>query len=413
MKETNNVFKAIIKKILLISIIIILIVYLIYNTVKVVISPTDTFVVEEGVLESEETVDAYVIRSETVLQGNNYMNGMEKAIVEGNRVAKGESVFRYYVNGEDTIKSEIEELDKQIAEAQKEVQKNETIIFPTDVEILKNKIKDLEEKIYKTNNIEEINNYKKEISEYTYKISTIVGDLSQPGSHLKELINKKKECMDKLINGAEEIKSTESGTVSYRVDNLEEIFTVGDFNYLTKDFLNSLNLKTGQLIETSSQKGKIITEFYCYLAAVMDSDMAMQAKVGDNIKIELDTEHKIDAEIVHITEESESRIIVFKVEDLPEKLINYRKLSVNVIWWQENGLKVPNSAIIEENGKYYLERNRAGYNVKVLVKILKQSDTYSIVTNYTTEELYDMGYSYDDIKNSYTIKQYDKVKINN
>ena len=108
MKETNNVFKAIIKKILLISIIIILIVYLIYNTVKVVISPTDTFVVEEGVLESEETVDAYVIRSETVLQGNNYMNGMEKAIVEGNRVAKGESVFRYYVNGEDTIKSEID-----------------------------------------------------------------------------------------------------------------------------------------------------------------------------------------------------------------------------------------------------------------------------------------------------------------
>ena len=336
MKETNNVFKAIIKKILLISIIIILIVYLIYNTVKVVISPTDTFVVEEGVLESEETVDAYVIRSETVLQGNNYMNGMEKAIVEGNRVAKGESVFRYYVNGEDTIKSEIEELDKQIAEAQKEVQKNETIIFPTDVEILKNKIKDLEEKIYKTNNIEEINNYKKEISEYTYKISTIVGDLSQPGSHLKELINKKKECMDKLINGAEEIKSTESGTVSYRVDNLEEIFTVGDFNYLTKDFLNSLNLKTGQLIETSDQKGKIITEFYCYLAAFIDSDMAMQAKIGDNVKIELDTEHKINAEIVKINEETEGRTIVFKVEDLPEKLINYRKLSVSVIWWQEN-----------------------------------------------------------------------------
>ena len=76
-------------------------------------------------------------------------------------------------------------------------------------------------------------------------------------------------------------------------------------------------------------------------------------------------------------------------------------------------MKVPNSALIEENGKYYLERNRAGYNVKVLVKVLKQSDTYSIVTNYTTKELYDMGYSYDEIKNSYSIKQYDKVKINN
>lgn len=56
-----------------------MIVYLIYNTVRLIMRPTDTFVVEQGNLDLSESVDAYVIRDEVVLQGNNYMNGMEKS----------------------------------------------------------------------------------------------------------------------------------------------------------------------------------------------------------------------------------------------------------------------------------------------------------------------------------------------
>ena len=412
MKEQKSFFKSIMLKILIAIIVVILFAYLIYNTATLVMSPTNTFVVEEGVLSSEEIVDAYVIRNETVLQGNNYMNGMEKVIVEGNRVAKGEPVFRYYVNGEDTIKNEIAELDKQIAEAT-EAQNPEDTIYNTDIQTLKDRIRELEEKIYTTNSVEEINNYKKEIDDYMRKISTIVGESSATGTYLKELINQKNECLNKLTNGAEEIISNESGTVSYRVDNLEEIFTVGDFTYLTTEFLDGVNLRTGELIETSDQKGKIITEFNCYLAVVMNSDTAMNAEIGDDVKIALDLENTVEAEIVHINQEEEARVLVFKVNDLPEKLINYRKLSVSVIWWQESGLKVPKSALIEEDGKYFLERTRSGYTAKVLVKVLNQNDSYAIVKNYETQELQDLGYSYSEIRNMYTIKQYDTIKIQN
>ncbi len=406
-KKQKKTFKTIIIRILLVFIVLILISYLIYNAIKLLINPTDTYVVEEGVLNEEETVDAYVIRNEVILQGDNYMNGMEKTIVEGSRVGKDESVFRYYVNGEDTIKSEIADLDLKIAEAQK----NENIAFNTDIEVLKNKIKELEEKIYQTNNKEEINNYQKEIDEYTYKISTIVGELSPQGSYLKELIDQKTACLKKLTDGAEEIKATESGTVSYRIDNLEEVFTTTDFSYLTKDFLDSLNLKTGELIESSDEKGKIITEFGCYLAVVMNSEMANNAKVDDNIIVEIDNENRLNAQIIQINEGEDSRILILKLKDLPEKLINYRKLAVNIIWWQETGLKVPKSSLIEEDGKFYLERSRAGYNVKVLVKVLKQNESYAIVKNFETKELQEMGYSYKEIKDMYTIKQYDRVVI--
>lgn len=370
-------------------------------------SPTDTFVVENGTLNVSETVDAYVIRNEKVLQGKNYMNGMEKTISEGKRAAAGEAVFRYYVNGEDTIKAEISELDKKISEAQK----SEKLIYNTDIDVLKNKIKALEEKIYNTNNLEEIENYKKEIDDYTYKISTIVGELSPAGSYLKDLINQKTEYLKKLTSGAEEIKTDVSGTVSYRVDNLESILTASDFSYLNKKFLDDLDLKSGELIETNNEKGKIITEFNCYLAMEMDSDSAMNAKVGDKVKIQYNTDSSIESEISYIKDEDKSRIIVFKINDLPEKLINYRKLTVDVIWWEYSGLKVPNTAILTENDKTYVERNRSGYNAKVLVKVLKQNDSYAIVDNYTTQELQDLGYSYDEIKNMYSIKQYDKIMI--
>jgi len=399
--------KNVVGKIFLVLIVIILIIYLIYNTARLIMSPTDTFVVENGTLNVSETVDAYVIRNEKVLQGKNYMNGMEKTISEGKRAAAGEAVFRYYVNGEDTIKAEISELDKKISEAQK----SEKLIYNTDIDVLKNKIKALEEKIYNTNNLEEIENYKKEIDDYTYKISTIVGELSPAGSYLKDLINQKTEYLKKLTSGAEEIKTDVSGTVSYRVDNLESILTASDFSYLNKKFLDDLDLKSGELIETNNEKGKIITEFNCYLAMEMDSDSAMNAKVGDKVKIQYNTDSSIESEISYIKDEDKSRIIVFKINDLPEKLINYRKLTVDVIWWEYSGLKVPNTAILTENDKTYVERNRSGYNAKVLVKVLKQNDSYAIVDNYTTQELQDLGYSYDEIKNMYSIKQYDKIMI--
>lgn len=396
-------------KIFLIFLGILVIAYLIFNTVRLVMSPNDTYVVEKGVLNLKESAEAYVIRNEIVLQGANYKNGMEKVVTEGKRVAKGEPVFRYYVNGESTIKNEIAEIDKKIAEAQK----NEKPIYNTDIEVLKSKIKDLEEKIYQSNNIEEINNYKKEINDYTYKVSTIVGNYSQAGSYLKELVDQKNAYLNKLTDGAEEVNSDYSGSVSYRIDNLEDIFTTNDFSYLKKDFLDKLNLRTGQLIETSNEKGKVITEFACYLAVEMNSDAAKKATIGTKVKIELDVDNRFNAEIVAINEENDCRIVVFKINDLPEKLINYRKMSVGVIWWETTGLKVPNSALIERDGEMYIQRNRAGYSAEVLVKVLQQNDAYSIVDNYSSKELQEKGYSYDEIQNRYTIKQYDKINIQN
>ena len=105
---------------------------------------------------------------------------------------------------------------------------------------------------------------------------------------------------------------------------------------------------------------------------------------------------------------------MFKIDDDIHKYLEYRKVQVDVIWWEYSGLKVTNSAIIEEEGKSYINRKRLGVTEKILVKVLRQNESYSIVENYEEEELIEMGYSEEEIKDilQKEIKLYDRISIN-
>ena len=94
---------------------------------------------------------------------------------------------------------------------------------------------------------------------------------------------------------------------------------------------------------------------------------------------------------------------------MPEELINFRKISINITWWSKEGLKVPNSCIIEdEQGFSYVIKRKQGENQKILVKILKRNDNQSIITNYDTEELKKLKF---DENNLNKVSKYDKILL--
>ena len=135
-------------------------------------------------------------------------------------------------------------------------------------------------------------------------------------------------------------------------------------------------------------------------------------KCGNKVNLRLSTQEKIKATIQYLKEENDSILVVFKINNAVEKLIDYRKISFDVIWWEYEGLKAPKSSIIYDNGLSYVVRNRAGYLNKILVKILKESDKYCIIKNYDYEELKNMGYSSEEIKALREISIYDEIVIN-
>ena len=410
--EEKNVKKQIKfnKKIIIYIAIFLVVIYVIYTIYLLIKQPTDIFTLEEGTLYSEETDIGYVIRDEVVVQGENYKNGMEKIKAEGEKVAVNEAVFRYYTKNEDSLKEKITELDSKIQEAMA----NETELFTSDMKSLETQIDQKLLEISTVNDTTKLEEYKKEINELITKKANIAGDLSPQGSYLKELIEERKNYENELNSGAEYVNSSKSGVVSYKVDGLEDVLkpTEECFSTLTKEYLENLDLKTGKIVPTSEESGKIIDNTYCYIATISNTEEAKNAEVGDRVRVRLPSGSEVSAEITYILQDGDDRVLILRIEKEVEELISYRKISFDLIWWSETGLKVPNQAIVKENDLAYVVRNRAGYLNKLLVKVKREGEKYSIVEPYDTDELKELGFSNEEIISYKKISLYDEVIIN-
>lgn len=383
--------------------------YIVYAMYLLVKQPTDTFTIEEGKLYQEETDIGYVIRSETVVKGQNYKNGILQIKSEGERAGKEENIFRYYSANEESLKQKITDLDNKI----QEVMLNDTSLFSSDMKLLENQIDEKVQDINQITDSTKLIEYKKEISSLVTKKAKIAGDLSPKGSYLNQLIKERKSYESQLNSGAEYVKAPMSGIVSYKVDGLEETLTPANFSSLSKEYLESLDLKTGKLVATSEESGKVIDNFYCYIATISSSEEAKNAEIGKKIKIRLSNNTEIPAEITNlIKEEEENVVIILRIEKQIEELINYRKISLELIWWDDSGLKVPNQAIVKQDNLDYVVRNRAGYLSKILVKVKKQGEKYAIVESYSTEELKELGFTNEQIAKDKKISIYDEILLN-
>lgn len=396
------------KKIIIYITFVFVLIYLIYAVYLLVKEPTDKVTVEKGTLYLEETNIGYVIRDEQVVKGDNYKNGMEQIKTEGEKTANGNSIFRYYSQNEENLKKEIAELDNKIQEAL-EGQKG---IYSADIKTLENQLDEKMELLNKMTDITKITEYQKQINELVTKKAKLTGESSTAGSYLKQLYNERTKLEEQLNSGAEYITAPRSGIVSYKVDGLEEVLTPNNFSELSKELLNGLKLKTGQLITTSDECGKIIDGSKCYIATITDSEQAKKAQLDDKVKIRLSNNEVITAKINYISQENEDEmLIVLEINEQIKELANYRKISFDLIWWSASGLKIPNQAIIEENGLNYVIRNRAGYLNKILVKVTRKNDKYSLVSTYDTEELKELGFTETEIKSMKKISMYDEILL--
>lgn len=407
-KEESKVNKKINKpRIVICTILAILIlVYIMHAVINLINNPTETFIIRNGQVSKEETEIGYIIRDETIVKGENYKNGMEPIIDEGQKTAKNEAIFRYYSNGEEELKKKIADLDVKIEEKMKE---NNQELFSTDTKLIDKKINDILQSINKINSVQSMQENKRALNNYITKKAQIAGELSPKGSYLKELVNQRNEYEKELNSNSEYIYAPKSGIMSYRIDGLEDTLTTNDLSKYNKVFLEKLSLKTGQIISTSTEQGKIVNNFECYIACTSKTKEAKNAKIGDRVKLTLPNSREIDAKVNTIINEGNDEVtVIFEFDECIADLLSYRKISFDIVWWETEGFKVPNSAIINENNLNYVIRTKNGYLTKVLVKLGKQTENYSIVKNYSSSEIKELNIS----KNAKTtITLYDEILL--
>ena len=327
---------------------------------------------------------------------------------DGEKVSNGDYVFRYYNNKEEEITNQIKEIDNKI----NEILGNQTdMISAADIRSLDKQIEQKIETLSSSTDTAKIREYKNDINTSLTKKSKIIGKNSSSGSYINQLYEERNLYEAKLAETTEYVTAPTSGIVSYRVDGHENILTPADFSNISKESLEGLELKTGQIIATNDQQGKVINNFECYIATVMMSDSALNAQVGQKLKIRLSNKEEVEATISYKSDIiDEEVILVLKITSKVEDLISYRKISFDVIWWSDTGLKVPNAEIIYvEQKRAYIIKSRSGYLDKILVKKLKETKSYTIVDNYKTEELKEMGYSIEEIRKMKNVVLYDEI----
>lgn len=393
------------KKLIAIFSALIIITYMIWAIFLLVSRSSETYIVRQGTLTQEDETVGYIIRDEKVEKGEDYENGIYEIATENQRVAVGDSIFRYYSDSEKEITEQVEEINKQI----QEILEQENEVTSADIKAIESQIEEKIEHINTINNYQEIVEDKKNIDELISKKINFIGDVTE-NKDIKKLVKDRKALEEKLKSGSKYQKAQMSGIVSYRVDGLEETLTPEKFNDINEKLLNGLDIKTGEIISTSDECGKVIDNFKCYIAVTLNSKQAREAKVNDSLKLRISNE-ETKAKIVQINEENNKRTIIFQINKMTEDLIKHRKVLVDVIWWNDSGLKVPNSTLTKEGNLYYVVRNKAGVQNKILVKIIKQTENYSIIDSYTEQELQELGFSQQDIKNYKKITNYDEIEI--
>ncbi len=369
----------------------------------------DFYTIENGEISYEEPAEAIVIRDEILLNEEGYPNGFTSIAIEGEKVSKNSNVIRCYTSTEDEKIKQISDIDNMINKA---VEESGINVLSSDIINIEEKIEQYAETLNGLNDIQRIAEIQKKIEELMVSKTKITADASPSGSEIKQLINQRAKLVEELNNGANIVKSPVSGIVSYRIDGLEKSLKVGDFSYLNKDVIDSADMKMGATIPFNSNNCKIINNFNCYIATFMNTQKANSAQVGDEVTLRLTTGKTISSKIVYTGPESkDGRIIVFEIKEGIEDLVEFRKISLDVIWWDFSGYKVSNSVLISRDGKNYVQKYKTTSSEIILVKVRRQNDTYSIISNYTDDEMKELGFSQEDINNRTKIKLYDRLLI--
>lgn len=387
----------------------IIIFFIIFNYIPKIIKlfsqPAQNFTVSVGKIVDEEYTKALIIRKENVL--TNGEKKIEKDKQEGQKVRKGERIGRYYADNEKKILEEIANIDKEI---EKVLAENNQKIESPESTILDKKIEALISEINGINKQEKITKITKEVNEEILKKAKTSGELSKEGNKLKKLIDQKTKLENNLNSNTNIITATDAGNVSYKIDGYEGKLKTDNFDYLTKDVISEVDIKSGNIVSTVENNVKIVDGFKTYLVCTLENKNTKDKKVGDTVGIRIGSHEEIDGKIVYMKKISENEnILVFEVDRLYDVLSQYRKVNISIIWWSQEGLKINNNALVKaQNGLYFAKKDKGGYSEIIPVKVIRKTDEYSLIESYTKSDYEKAGIKMDYAP---SVVEYDEISI--
>lgn len=364
-----------------------------------------TYTVVDGTIEQSDETNLYVLKNETLVDYDS-TQPVTAIVDQGKRTAKGEAIATYKSENYDDNQSKIDDIDKQIQTLVKDLPPT----YSADISNIDNEILKYSTQIQNETSYTKMQEYKAKLDELAYKKITVIANTTPDSSAIRDLVNQREELVNIGKQSSNNIWSPVSGLVTYKIDGLENSYEYNNIpSYDIQDFENIISKYDGTI---NSEFGiKIVDNYNIYfLVKTKRGDNDQYIKQGTNYTIRIaDLENKnIRATLIKNIQNEECNYSLFEIDNEIDNVIDYRKLSCEIVWNTFSGMAVPMNAIYnnEEKGYSYVLMVYGADYVEVPVKILQSSDSIAIVENLTQEELNSIGYT-----KGFVLELYDELVI--
>ena len=402
MKKVLDFLKANIR---IIVIAVILLVFIIVYKSKDVFTHKTIYTVVNGDLESITETNLYLLKSENIVDYNKE-ESITAIVDQGKRASKYEAIATYQNDSYEDYQNQIAQIDKQIQSLIKDMPETHS----ADITGIENKILKYASELQGTTSYSKIQEYKAKLDELAYKKITILANSSPEDSAIRDLISKREELVRLSKTSENTIWTDRSGIVTYKLDGLEGILDYGNItNYSAQDLDN--------IIEKYNTNGnnefgiKIVNNFNAYLLVKTpkgENDEYIKEGRTYNIRVADLENTTLKVRLTKNIAEGDYNYSIFEIQNEIDSLVDYRKLSCEVIWNTISGMAVPLNAIYhddEQNYDYVLMVYGTDYK-RVAVNIKRKSDSIAIVENVDKNTAESYG-----LDTSFVLEMYDELVI--
>lgn len=401
MKKTNannNISKyyIVIGSICILALVILLILSISKNTKQ--------YLVQTGSLEHTEITTGYIIKEEKVIL-KDQTKVLVPVISEGARVSKNDIIATYKGEEYKNYEEQLAVLDKEILERMKEL----PTVYSSEVSAIEDTIYNLVKESVGETTYSKMQEYKQKINSNINKRANIIGSLSPAGAEIKKLIQNRNEYEAQGKKSNDNILAPMPGIVCYTVDGLEEMLDCNNINNLDYTKIRTV-INNDKSVDNT--KIKVINNYKAYIVMKVSLDNMQYIAEGYNYRLRLieQDNYEILAKLDKVNKVEDSIEIYFKITNGIENIINLREVEIEVVWDYANGLIVPTQSIntYDNIDAYYVTVIRGAEYHAIPVTIDVKNETYTVVKNYTNQQLEELG-----IERKYDLKLYDRVILSN
>ena len=365
-------------------------------------SVIQTHIIDLGEVKNTINKDVVIIRKSKPIKSER--DGIVTRFYNhGDRVPKGVAIFK--VQDSPTKDNEVEKLEN-INEQIERMQKSSSYFLDVENSQIGGDIgyayMEIQESI-ENNDLRNVSKLKKELIALNTKKETISGQ-SNNGVTLQDLYNEKASLEGKIANNNTYVRSDISGDISYYYDEYYDLFSFENMNKISvKDIVNAKNnskkiddmqIKKGDLL------GYVVDNHNYYMATEVDKDDIENIKRDVALLINAD-DIFFNAYFYNFFRDKNNKYVgIFKVESEDFDFLKNRKENVDIVFSSAKGILIPNTAIIEKDGK-------TGVYIVDEVGIAKFYELNNVLLSDGKNTV--ISFSYDDFSEKNKIKLYDEV----